>query len=100
MGTQTANTPAGVIRDGAIKIAIWENEGEKGTFFSATISKTYSKNGEPHDGHNFSGTDLLRISELARQAYSEFNALRREHANNAEPSVEEERRSLAEHYPG
>ena len=100
MSTQTAKTPARVIRDGAMKITIWENEGEKGTFFTANITKTYKKDEVLHDGHNFSGTDLLRIAELAKEAYAEINSLRREHAKNAEPSTDEERRNLAEPFPG
>ena len=100
MSTQTAKTPARVIRDGALKITVWENEGEKGTFFTAAITKTYRKDEALHDGHNFSGTDLLQIAELAKQAYAEINSLRREQTKNSEPSKNEERRNLAEHYPG
>lgn len=99
MSTQTANTPAEVIRDGAIKITIWENKGEKGTFFTCTISKTYRKDEELHDGHSFSSTDILRIAELTKQVYARMNVLRREHGKTAEPSANEERKSLAEHYP-
>lgn len=100
MSTQTANTPAGVIRDGALKITIWENESDKGMFFSATITKTYRKDEVLHEGHNFSGTDLLRIAELAKQAYAEINSLRKENAKNAEPSRDKGRQNLADHYPG
>ncbi len=100
MSTQTANQPAHVIRDGALKITIWENDGEKGTFFTATIAKTYEKGGELHDGQNLTGTDLLRVGEMTRQAYSKMGTLRRRKTREANHAPAKREQNLAEHYPG
>ena len=70
--------PVEVLRDGFLKATIWKNEGENGTYFSTTLAKTYEKDGQPHDGHSFTGADLLRISELARQAYARIRKYRAE----------------------
>jgi len=69
MTDQPRNAPLDVLRDGALKATVWRNEGEKGVYFTTTLSKTFEQNGELRDGQNFSGTDLLRVAELARHAY-------------------------------
>lgn len=66
------------IWDGNIKASIWENEGESGKFHSVTFSRTYEdRDGNPRDAHSFTGTDVLKVSELAREAYDEVKT--REH---------------------
>lgn len=77
MATSEKNTPIMTLRDGALKASVWENEGENGKYLSTTFAKTYTKDGEPMDGHVFSRSDLLPLSELARKAYAKIN-LRRE----------------------
>lgn len=78
---EAPNRPADVLRDGALKASIWRNESDKGPFFSTVLAKTYEdRNGNLRDTHSFSGTDLLRVSELARQAYTRSTDLRREAA--------------------
>ncbi|MEM7651525.1 MAG: hypothetical protein AAF204_05535 [Pseudomonadota bacterium] len=82
-GRQTARghsaPPADVLRDGALKATIWQNEGEKGPYFTTKLAKTYEdKNGNIRDTDNFGQNDLLRIAELARSAYARGNELRRE----------------------
>ena len=73
------NRPVDVLRDGSLKASIFRNEGEKGTFFSTTLSRTYTdERGNFHDTNVFSGTDLLRISELSRRAYSRATELKAE----------------------
>lgn len=75
----TENTsPIETLRDGAIKATIWENQGEKGTFYSVELSRTYqTTEGQYRDSHSFSGTDLLKVSELAKKAYETVNDLRK-----------------------
>ena len=73
------NKPVEVLRDGNLKASIFRNEGEKGTFFSTTLSRTYTdERGNFHDSNVFTGTDLLRVGELARQAYSKSRDLKQE----------------------
>lgn len=70
MTKKTHPGPAETLRDGFIKCTIWKNEGEKGPYFTATFAKSYEKDGAWHDGQSFSSTDLLGVSELARNAYA------------------------------
>ena len=82
-----AQRPADVLRDGALKATIWENHGEKGPYFTTTLAKTYEdRNGKPRDTHSFSGSDLLRIAELARNAYGRSNELRRDLKQQRDPN--------------
>lgn len=71
--------PAEVIRDGNLKASIWRNEGEKGAFYATTFARTYRDDeGQYRDSGSFIASDLLKLSELARSAYTRTNALRRE----------------------
>ncbi len=61
-----ANQPTETLRDGSLKATIWKNEGEKGAFFSVTLTRTYKDDaGNYHDSDSFSGSELLRIAHLA-----------------------------------
>lgn len=72
--------PEETLRDGNLKAAIWRNEGENGPYWSVTLAKTYKdERGAYQDTQSFSGTDLLRVAELSRDAYARTNELRREH---------------------
>lgn len=94
------NGPRDVLRDGALKASIWRNEGEKGPFYSTTLARTYKVEGtdELRDSHNFAGTELLRVSELARKAYDRTQELRREDRapDNAGPDREARREAFQE----
>jgi hypothetical protein len=77
---QESNGPADVLRDGNIKATIWKNERENGPSFSTIFARTWQdEQGAYRDSHSFSGTELLRVSELARGAYARTNELRQEH---------------------
>lgn len=74
------NGPADVLRDGNIKATIWKNERENGPSFSTVFARTWQdEEGGYRDSHSFSGTELLRVSELARGAYTRTIELRQEH---------------------
>jgi hypothetical protein len=82
-----SNGPADVLRDGNVKATIWKNERENGPHYSTTFARTWQDEGGAYrDSHSFSGTELLRVSELARGAYARTNELRQEH--RAELEVE------------
>ena len=92
------NRPAQTLRDGPLKAVIWENEGEKGPYFSTTLAKTYEdRDGNLRDTHSFSGSDLLRVAELARQAYTASNELRqaRNQTPERDPQAEFDQRDRA-----
>lgn len=74
------NKPVETLRDGNLKASIWRNQGESGPYYSTTFARTWRDNqGNYHDSHSFSGTDLLKLQELSRQAYTRTGELRREH---------------------
>ncbi|NKB59160.1 MAG: hypothetical protein GKS00_22765 [Alphaproteobacteria bacterium] len=76
---ENSNRPIDKINDGHLKASIWRNEGEKGAFYSTTFSRSYKDSeGKYRDTQSFTGTDLLKLSELARGAYARTNELRRE----------------------
>jgi|GEM_PF-666959 len=84
--TMDNDPPRDVLRDGNLKASIWRNDGEKGPFYSTRLTRTYKdQQGELRDTHSFVGTELLRVSELARKAYDLTQALRREDREQQPP---------------
>lgn len=84
MSTQ-ANKPIDTIRDSELSATIWANLGEKGTFYSVDIQRTYTDaSGVLKNSHSFSGSELLRVSRLADIAYSEIAELRKKDKANRE----------------
>ncbi|MEP0505208.1 MAG: hypothetical protein ABJD13_12020 [Paracoccaceae bacterium] len=83
----TSTPPANTLRDGNLKATIWQNEGDKGAYYSTTFSRIYKDDqGEYREAQSFSSNDLLRISELARQAHNQTNELRqRDYAQQRSP---------------
>ena len=85
---QENNGPADVLRDGNIKATIWKNERENGPSFNTILARTWQdEQGAYRDSHSFSGTELLRVSELARGAYARMNELRQEHRQELEVEI-------------
>ena len=83
--TTQKNKPAATIRDGSIKATIWANFGEKGTFYTVEISRTYKDDqGNYHDAHSFSGTQLLRVARVSHLAYTRISELRQQDASEAQ----------------
>jgi len=79
MTTTNKNRPVETLRDGALKAAIWKNEGEKGAFFNVTFARTYKDaKGNLKDTDSFSGSQLLRLARLADQAYARTRELGQE----------------------
>lgn len=77
MTQETNNRPVDTLRDGALKAAIFENQGEKGPFYSVKITRTYTDSkGDFRDSTSFSGSELLRVAHLAAKAYDRSNELR------------------------
>lgn len=89
-----SNTPpADTLRDGNLKATIWQNEGEKGLYYSTKFSRTYKDDqGEYRETQSFSSGDLLRVSEFARQAHNHTNVLRREAYQDRDHAADLEKR--------
>jgi hypothetical protein len=65
-----AQKPVHKIRSGAIEVAIWRNKGEKGPFYSVTMSRSYKKGDDWKQADSYSADDLLLLSKLIDQAHS------------------------------
>lgn len=67
---ETLAAPVHKIRIGKIKVALWENKGDKnGTWFSVTATRSYLDNQKKwHTANSFGKDDLLCLAELLRQA--------------------------------
>jgi hypothetical protein len=72
MSTSNAK-PVDTIRDGSLKAVIWANFGEKGTFYSVQITRSYQDaENNWHESDSFTNAQLLRIARLAHIAYDEI----------------------------
>lgn len=76
------NTPIETLRDGRLKATIWQNAGENGeTYHTVAFAKVYEdREGKLQDSSSFSGGELLRLAELAREAHGVIRDIRRERA--------------------
>jgi hypothetical protein len=84
------NPPQEIIRDGNIKANIWRNDGENGPYHTTSFARTFkNQDGEYRDSQSFSQNDLLPLSELARNAYTRVNELRREHSQSKTPELQQ-----------
>ncbi|MEM1344395.1 MAG: hypothetical protein AAGI34_07410 [Pseudomonadota bacterium] len=93
--------PEETLRDGNLKASIWRNESEKGPYWSVTFAKTFRDHeGNYKDAQSFTGTDMLRLAELARDSYARTNELRRDYLRGRDPdhrpSTEFEREATRE----
>jgi len=72
----TNKNPSITLQHGAIKAAIWLNEGAKGPFFSATFSRSFKdQNGAWRNANTFGLSDLESLMNVALDA-KEWIALR------------------------
>ncbi|MEL7030206.1 MAG: hypothetical protein AAGL49_13605, partial [Pseudomonadota bacterium] len=82
-----------------LKASIWRNEGENGPYYSTTLARSYKDaEGKYHDTQSFSGSELLRVSELSRQAYTRSNELWREQNQSRDQRQDREAESRDDDY--
>jgi hypothetical protein len=70
MTTDAKAKPAHKIRSGAIEVAIWRQEGEKGPWYSVTMSRSYKKDEQWKQSDSFGSDDLLLLAKLLDLAHS------------------------------
>lgn len=90
--TTVPNKPIETLRDSRLKASIWENESEKGPYYTVTLAKIYEdKDGHLQETQSFSASELLRVAELAREAHGVVRDLKRErsHERNTEQQAEQ-----------
>jgi hypothetical protein len=62
--------PVQKLRDGAIEVAIWRNDGEKGPFYTVTHRRSYKVGEEWKDSDSYGTDDLLHLAKLFDLAHS------------------------------
>jgi hypothetical protein len=67
---QASNKPAHRIRSGALEVTIWRNDGEKGTFYSVSASRSYKQSEEWKQSDSFGQDDLLLLGKLFDMAHT------------------------------
>jgi hypothetical protein len=66
-----SNTPAHKLKDGALRVTIWRNTSDKGTFYTATPSRGYKSGDDPwKETDSLNNDDILPMTELLREAYA------------------------------
>jgi hypothetical protein len=64
-----SNTPAHKLQDGALRVTIWRNTSDKGTFYTATPSRGYKSGDDAwKETDSLNESDLLDMAELLREA--------------------------------
>ena len=88
----TQNQPLHTLRDGRLKAALWENSNaDKEAYYTVTLSKLYEdRNGKLQETSSFSASELLRISELAREAHGIIRDIRRDRSLDRQQTASQE----------
>ena len=68
--TDKARKPAHKLRDGAIEVAIWRNESEKGPWYSVNHRQSYKQGDEWKESDSYGQDDLLTLAKLLDLAHS------------------------------
>jgi hypothetical protein len=87
---QSKSQPVDEIRIGAIKAAIWRNDGEQGPRFNVTFQRIYRTNeGEWRSTDSFGRDDLLILGKVADAAHTRVLQLHGEarEEQHAEPAT-------------
>ena len=66
---EEAKKPVDKFTDGRVHVSIWENDGVKGAFRTATFQLRYKdQKDEWQTGHSFGASDLKHLENAAREA--------------------------------
>lgn len=74
MSEDTKKAPVQTLRDGAIVVKIWEQNGKTGPYVAATLGRTYKneQTGEYGESRSLSGADVLKAQALLGEANKEM----------------------------
>ncbi|MEM9374644.1 MAG: hypothetical protein AAGA72_00380 [Pseudomonadota bacterium] len=71
--------PIEKLKDGLLCATIWMNANDEGKVrYSITLARNYQIDGDWKETNSFSPTELLKVSVLAKAAYSRIGELRRQ----------------------
>lgn len=74
MSEDQKRAPIQTLRDGAVVIKLWEQNGKNGPYVSATLGRTYKneQTGEFGESRSLSGSDILKAQALLGEANKEM----------------------------
>ncbi len=104
MSEEQRKAPIQTLRDGAVVVKIWEQNGANGPYTSATIGRTYKneQTGEFGESRSLSGADVLKAQALLMEANKEMILWREYHkeiARQQEPGQSEPNTQQAQSQP-
>lgn len=85
--SNNSNGPVATLKDHYIKAAIWKNESENGSFYAATVERTYKDGDEYKTSHSFSGRDMLAAGHLLIRAYEQSLELEQADYQASQPTA-------------
>jgi hypothetical protein len=89
--------PEHTLRDSNLKATIWRNEGDKGSYHTTTLTRLYTDDkGEIRETHSLGKNDLLKGSELLRNAYNRINEIQRGQSQSRNAGDGDEREAFRE----
>ncbi len=62
------NKPAHKIRNGALTVTIWKNDGQEGPFYTTAASRSYKDGDQWKETNSFHQQDLLTLAKMLDQA--------------------------------
>ena len=81
------NSPVERIRIGGVTASIFQNSGSNGVFHTASIERTYKKDGEFETTNSYGIKDLAVLSAVSQQALTKCREL--DGAGEADDELEE-----------
>lgn len=73
----TGQKPVDKFRDGPVHVSIWENQGPRGAFRTASFELRYrDKQKQWQSGHSYSDSALLHLEKAANEARSRIESWR------------------------
>jgi hypothetical protein len=82
--TSSPRQPVDKFTDGHVHVSIWENEGVKGAFRSATIQLRYKDGHEWKTGSSYGPADLKHLESAAKEARARIEKWQQENKSRPE----------------
>jgi hypothetical protein len=80
------NRPVHVVRYGAIKAAVWQNQTANGPIHNVTLTRSYKEGDEWHETGSFGADDLLAAAKALCEAHTWVFAQRYSDAQKSPPA--------------
>ena len=81
-----SNRPVHTLRHRTIAVAIWRNQGDKGSFYKVTIVRSFKKDEAWQDTQSLGYDDLMNVAKLMYDAHSWISAAIAKEMTTRKPS--------------